>query len=560
VRDKMTSIAQNEMESVQSANAVRASMTSSADRDRLVPVLVFVVSLAYLTAFRHYSSLEPDEGIVLQGAERILHGEVPYRDFFSFYTPGSFYLVGFLFRFLGDSLVVARLSLAVAGAACSVITYLLARRVTSRGIALFTASLTTAAGFAYRFLVLHNWYSTLLGCLAVYSAVRLLESHKASWAFATGWFASLTILFEQSKGVGLCLGLALGFASLRFAGREPIFRRSEVASILVGFLLPLLGVVAYFGAEHSLAAMLQDWIWPLRHYTQANRVPYGWQNWSDNARQTIFYSGPMGIRILKILAVSPGFFVPVLPLVAVGLFGYWTKQVRDHKASPDHRRYYVLISAVLSGLLLSIVIVRADIIHFMYLVPLWYVLLAWVLGSHHLVSRALTKIRPYLIAYVSVAFGMMALAVLLTVTGARNRIDTRRGLITTGEKDTVIDYVQAHLAPGQELLVYPYLPLYNYLTATRSPSPYDYFQAGMNTPQQAQQIIASVQSHQVRVVLFEPWFSNKFSNSWPGTPLATIAKDPVADYVVHNYHVCRLLNSASDGRFEYMVGREGSCP
>src|SRR5438445_11969167 len=168
----MTSIVQRESESVPAANVVPDLPPSSSDRDRLVPVLLFVVSFAYLAVFRHYSSLEPDEGIVLQGAERIMRGEVPYRDFFSFYTPGSFYLVALLFRFLGDSLVVARMSLAVAGAACSVITYLLALRVCSRGISLFAASLTTATGFAYRFLVLHNCYSSSLVCFALYAAVR----------------------------------------------------------------------------------------------------------------------------------------------------------------------------------------------------------------------------------------------------------------------------------------------------------------------------------------------------------------------------------------------------
>jgi hypothetical protein len=60
-------------------------------------------------------------------------------------------------------------------------------------------------------------------------------------------------------------------------------------------------------------------------------------------------------------------------------------------------------------------------------------------------------------------------------------------------------------------------------------------------------------------VLFEPWFGNKFSNSWPGTPLRAIAKDPVADYIVRNYRVCRLLKSPTDWRFEYMVEKAESC-
>src|SRR6266481_789053 len=179
--------------------------------ERVIPFLVFSLSLGYLLAFSRYSSLEPDEGILLQGGQRILDGQIPYRDFFSFYTPGSFYLLAAMYKVFGDLFVVARLSLAITGAVCSAVTYLLARRVCSSGFALFAAALATIAGVAYRFLVLHNWYSTLLACLAIYAAVRLLESRKPAWAFATGSLASLTLLFEQSKGAGLFLGLSIGF-------------------------------------------------------------------------------------------------------------------------------------------------------------------------------------------------------------------------------------------------------------------------------------------------------------------------------------------------------------
>src|SRR5690242_12597537 len=120
--------------------------TSHREMGSATAVLIFVGCLAYLYLFRHFSSLEPDEGIVLQGATRILSGQVLYRDFFSFYTPGSFYFVAALFRVFGNTFVVARTSLAVVGALCSVVTYLLARRVCSRGISIFTALLATIAG------------------------------------------------------------------------------------------------------------------------------------------------------------------------------------------------------------------------------------------------------------------------------------------------------------------------------------------------------------------------------------------------------------------------------
>src|SRR6266568_6076225 len=106
---------------MQSVVSDPSSSTLATFVDRVTPILVFLFSLTYLCAFVRYSSLEPDEGILLQGGLRILDGQIPYRDFFSFYTPGSFYLLAGAFKVFGDSFVVARLSLAVTGAACSLV-------------------------------------------------------------------------------------------------------------------------------------------------------------------------------------------------------------------------------------------------------------------------------------------------------------------------------------------------------------------------------------------------------------------------------------------------------
>jgi 4-amino-4-deoxy-L-arabinose transferase-like glycosyltransferase len=528
--------------------------------EKAIPFLIFLSCLAYLCVFLRYSSLEPDEGIVLQGAERILHGELPYRDFFSFYTPGSFYFVAFLFRLFGDSFLVARMSIAITAALCSVITYLLARRVCSRGIAVFVALLATMAGAAFRFLVLHNHYSTLLCCLSLYAAVRFLETQHSSWAFAFGSLSSLTFLFEQSKGAGLCVGLVLGFLILAAGGRVRLIGKWHAISVGPGFVWPLAVTFAYFALQHSVTLMLQDWLWPLRHYTQANHVAYGFQNWSDRSRDVIFHTGPLWVRGMKILAVSPGLLVSLLPLISTGLLICWIARIWRRNEIHPESLYYILVASALLGLLASVVIVRSDVLHFMYLVPLWYVVLAWILGSRDFRSHALLVARPYLILYSVVAFGLVGLALLFSTTGARNRVQTRRGPITTNASDTVIDYVQVHVAPGERLLVYPYLPLYNYLTATSSPAQLDYFQPGMNTPEQAREIVAALKAENESAVLFEPWFSEKIANSWPETPLNAIANDPVADYIVRNYHICKMLNSPDLWRFHYMVRKEEVCP
>lgn len=525
--------------------------------ERAIPLLIFIFCFAYLYVIRHYSTLEPDEGIVLRGAERILAGQIPYRDFFTFYTPGAFYLVAGLFRAFGDSFAVARISLATSGAICSVVTYALARRVCSREIALFAAVLATTAGTAFRFLVLHNLYSTLSCCLCLYAALRFAETGKRVWAFATGTLASFTFLIEQSKGGGLFIGLALGFALLRISSE---FRPQRHAAGIAAFgsSWPFALAFAYFGIHHTTGLMLQAWIWPLHHYTQANQVPYGYQNWSDRARDIIFHTGPLWLRVIKTFAVAPGLLIPVLPLVALGLLLYKGIRLRRKVEDSLQTPYYVLLCSVSTGLLISVVIARPDILHFIYLAPIWYVVLAWILGAQDARSETLLTFRVPLIAFVAASFGLLSMAILFAATGAHVRVEARRGLIATPGEDTVIEYVQNHLPANGELLVYPYLPLYNYLTATRSPSRLDYFQPGMNTVDQAEEIVLSLKSRK-SPVLFEPAFSEKIANSWPQTPLSAIVNDPVANYIARNYRVCRQLRSPDGWRFEFMVKRGMPC-
>ena len=203
--------------------------------ERLIATGMFVVSFLYLYLFRRATWIDLDEGIILQGAQRILDGQVLYRDFFSFFTPGSYYFLALVFRIFGDSYLVAHTVLAVVGAAYSPITYLLSRRVCGRQASLLVTALMAITALPLRFVVLHNWDSTLLTCLALYSGVRLLETSGTKWAFAAASFASLTVLFEQSKGAGLLLKIELGFGIIAFYRRDlNMFNRRQFTAITLG--------------------------------------------------------------------------------------------------------------------------------------------------------------------------------------------------------------------------------------------------------------------------------------------------------------------------------------
>lgn len=529
--------------------------------DRGVGLLLLLLSFVYLCLFRRFTAMEPDEGILLQGAQRILAGQVPYRDFFSFYTPGSYYELALVFRLFGSSLVVARTMLALTGAILSVIVYLLARRVCSQAFAMTIAAFATVSSLPYRFLVLHNWNSTLWACLALYCAVRFVEHPGWKWAFALGSLASIVLVFEQSSGAGLGLGMITGFLAVRRVQRHRFwFGRREILALIFGLAWPLVVTGGYFAAQHATSAMVSDWLWPLGHYSAANRVSYGYQNWSDDTRHELFGTGSLPVRAIKLFTISPCLWIPALPLVVAGLFIYWIVRSWREPPSDESTAYYLILAAGYDGLTLSTVVVRPDIIHFMYLQPLNCLVLAWLLGGRNLPGRLLPKIRRPVTAYVLAALAMFSLAALLGVLGTQEQIVTRRGVVTTHGKDTVIDYVQARVPAGETIVVYPYLPFYYYSTATFAPGRYDYFQPGMHTAEQASEMISEMAAGRVSGVLLEIGFAGKISHSWPDTPLAAVVKDPVADYILHNYRACQPLTSPTNWRFVFMVHKDSSCP
>ena len=529
--------------------------------ERWIMAGIFIVTCAYLLSFCRYTSMDPDEGIVLQGAERILHGQVLYRDFFSFYTPGSYYLLALILKLFGDSFIVARIPLVFYGGVFAVFAYAMARRTCARWCALFTAYLSIVACLPWRFMVLHNWDSTLWMCLAVYCALAFMRSSRVGWAFALGNFLCLTFLFEQSKGVGLAIGLAAGFLLLaRSSQSAPWFSPRNAIALIAGLALPLAITLGYFVEHHAFKALLADWAWPLQHYSAVNQVPYGYSDWSDQARATLFGSGSQLERFVALLAVSPCFLLPALPIFSLLLLLYWTARMRRGFLAPDRATYYVILCSSMAGALLSVMVVRANIIHFVYITPLFYLVLSWMIDGRDIGGRLLRALQPAIVAIVFVTFTSAGMALFIANRSARAAIVTRKGIVRTSAPDEFLQYVLRHVSSEQKIFVYPYFPLGYYLTGTSNSTRYEYLQPGMHTPEQQNEAIREIEANQTEVVLFETSFYEKITTSWPNTPAAALARDRMADYLIAHYHSCENLVSASNSHFSFMLRNGMACP
>ena len=538
--------------------AVILRVPEQSSSERIIALLIFSVSLAYLCLFRSYANLDCDEGIVLQGAQRILDGQVLYRDFFSFYTPGSYYLFALLFKLFGSSMLVARTALSLCGGIFSVLTYLIARRVCERWSSVLAAYLVTLCVLPNRFAVLHNWDSTLFAYLTLYCAILLLQRPHWFWALAMGTLASLTALFEQSKGVGLIAGLATGYVILIYF-RRIRFRPRDIALALVGLAWPALAVAAYFAAERALPQMMVDLLWPIQHYSSVNTVPFGYIPVRGGLGQLITDAAPMQAVLMSLVFLSC-WSVSALPLLAPGIFMYSAFQLKK-RVSGERFSYYILCCSGIAGLLLSVLVTRKDFMHLLHIAPVAFLILAWIMDGKEIGLRITEPLRPALSSLFLLVFSTLGLMGLVQNAAAQRRVNTPRGVLRVAEKETALPYLLAHTTPGETIFVYPYRPLYYFLTATSNPSAFELLQLGFHTPDEFAQALSSVRTQRPRVVLYQRSYFDDIAFGFPSTPLSVLAKpDPLTTFVATEYRVCAALTSADSENFLFMVRKDSGCP
>ena len=108
----------------------------------LVALLAVVSGLLVLATLREPLIIY-DEGIVVVGAWRVMHGDIPYRDFWTIYAPGQFYLLAALFRLVGPSLLAERLVDRAIRVLIVVLVYRFVARLTSPLVALAPSLIVT---------------------------------------------------------------------------------------------------------------------------------------------------------------------------------------------------------------------------------------------------------------------------------------------------------------------------------------------------------------------------------------------------------------------------------
>jgi hypothetical protein len=154
-----------------------------------------VLVLAYVAVRPHlFVSWTPsDEGVLAQGAERVMRGELPHRDFVGLWSGGLDYLNAAAFRAAGVRLATLRLVLVAGWLLALAAMFTAARHLVSVWVA---AALTLCAALWTLPLSPHplpSWYTLFLGLFGVAAVLEWMRSKRRGWLVAAGIAAGASV-------------------------------------------------------------------------------------------------------------------------------------------------------------------------------------------------------------------------------------------------------------------------------------------------------------------------------------------------------------------------------
>jgi len=181
-----------------------------------------------------------DEGYILEGARRIVAGELPYRDFHFIYTPGVIYFLALFLRLFGNFLIVERFAALFMSIIGIIFLGLFTRKLT-KNIPITLLSMLSYAvwGPAHLNFV---WPVMIVIPLVFIYLFFILRSH----FFLAGLVMGIILLCKHNFGAALLISLVGYILFIRLPKRQIVMIFSGFTSVMLLFLTYLLTTHSFF--------------------------------------------------------------------------------------------------------------------------------------------------------------------------------------------------------------------------------------------------------------------------------------------------------------------------
>jgi hypothetical protein len=509
---------------------------------KLVPYFIFAA--AWILYFLPFFRLLPgngDEGTLITGASRVAEGQLPFRDFFEVMGPGTFYWLAGFFKVCGEAWLTTRVCLLVTTLSITLLVLYLARRLNG-SIGVATVIFFVAVSYHQWNAISHHMDSNLWGLLAFVGLVNWIDRRRSYWLFLAGAGAGLTTWFMLPKGV--FLGLAFAILLWIFDRKESRFW-SSLCKLAGGYLLVMAAGLSWFwlagGLSHLIYANL---IWPLTQYGDVNVVPYGLE-----FRELYWkaFTTAFGAVLSPWAAISISSFLSVPLVILMGLPVVLLAFALRYRGRAFER---VTLPYWVAGVAFWLSEMhRKDVAHMAYGSPLLIIL------AFYFVSRLQSKWFRNAQQLIMAAAVTLAMLNPLVSLAASHKVVTRRGTFYSSHPDNpVLDFIDAHVAPGGQVFIYPYAPQFYFLSAVKNPTRYSIFMGGYNTEAQFQELVQSLEQKKVRYVVWDRSFPIWVKTWFPAYRPLPPGKEIVATYLTEHYRVI----GGSDSDFQFLERKEST--
>ncbi len=160
-------------------------------------LIVWIVSLGWLGVHLNRGWVSHDDGMLSHGAERVMQGQLPHRDFDEVYTGGLNYLHAAAFYAFGTNLMSLRFALFCFFALWVPAFYYCASRFGGPVAAGLTTLLAVAWSVPNYPASMPSWYNLFFATFGVAALLRYLEVRSSRWLFLAGISGGLSFLIKS---------------------------------------------------------------------------------------------------------------------------------------------------------------------------------------------------------------------------------------------------------------------------------------------------------------------------------------------------------------------------
>jgi hypothetical protein len=221
--------------------------------------LAFTLSALYMAHELRRGWIPSDDGMLAESAERVLHGELPHRDYHENYTGGLSYLNASAFRMFGTNLASMRYMLFLFCLAWVPAVYYAASRFVSGPLANAVTLLAVAWGPPNNGTPMPSWYNLVFATFGLAALLRYIEVQSRRWLIVAGICGGISFLVKLT-GLYFVAG-----ALLFLAFREQMSRSAKSTDFSEKVLYRVFLILSVLSYEVLLLALLR---------TQANAATY----------------------------------------------------------------------------------------------------------------------------------------------------------------------------------------------------------------------------------------------------------------------------------------------